>query len=301
MSYNFINCLNSEFRSVVESYISFEKLLLEHTLLKYYVMFLPKDKRREAIEYAISNKPNIQKHLPIEKSDQYYLRYCPMCVEEDRANYGEAYFHINHSLSNIHVCAKHCCELIDTKVVNTKKKSDTGFVALEELIEDMVIVKHEESNINIRVAKYIDELLNSDIGSDVLIGDFLTGRLSDEYFMSKRGEQRNINKLWVDLTKYFSGLNSYDVSKSCLSKLFRNDYLNVYYVVLLAMFENISVKDIGNRKEEKKREELFDEEVRQLYKVHKSYVAVGKIVGVNKEVVRQIIIGAYDKHKKCSK
>lgn len=154
--YNFINVLNTDFIKALEECIPYEKLLLEHTLFAYYARFLPKERRIAAYEYAMKNEPFIHKYLPIPNEKQnYYLRYCPKCVEEDRRRYGECYFHIPHLIPSVHLCPLHGCELVDTAIQNTKQRNRI-LMPLEQIISENGIAQaaeYEADNINLRVAE----------------------------------------------------------------------------------------------------------------------------------------------------
>ena len=47
-NFNFINVLKEEFKNELYKYISPQELLLNHTLCKHYLRFLPRKKKEEA-------------------------------------------------------------------------------------------------------------------------------------------------------------------------------------------------------------------------------------------------------------
>lgn len=303
--YNFINALNDGFRNTIERYIPYEKLLLEHTLFAYYARFLPKERRKAAYEYAMKNEPFIHKYLPIPNDKQnYYLRYCPKCVEEDRKRYGECYFHIQHLIPSVHVCPFHNCELVDTAIPNSKQRNAI-LMPLEQLIFENRIeqtAEYETDNINIRVAEYINDLLRLpfNLDTDVLVGDYLTVKLKDIY-ASPRGEQRNLVEINRDMAEYFNGLKFYDITKQRLAYIFRNNYFNPYDISLIAMFEGIIPKDLcAYSGYTEPKHIMFDRQVRELRQQGKSYAVIADIMNVNHEVIRQILLGTYDKPKSNS-
>ncbi|MCR5350561.1 MAG: TniQ family protein, partial [Acholeplasmatales bacterium] len=116
VNYEFINELNPSFKELLLSHISYEELLLNHTLFKYHIRFLDNDKKKDAYDYAMTNKSLLFHKLPVPLNKNYYLRYCPLCVKEDRVEYGESYYHIEHLFPFINICPNHCCRLIDTKI-----------------------------------------------------------------------------------------------------------------------------------------------------------------------------------------
>ncbi|MBZ0301634.1 MAG: TnsD family transposase [Anaerolineae bacterium] len=62
-----------------------------------------------------------------------YLRFCPVCVQEDRMIYGETYWHRVHHILGIHACAKHAVWLEDSPV---HARGTDGFQAAEPVIDE---------------------------------------------------------------------------------------------------------------------------------------------------------------------
>lgn len=300
--YNFVNALDKDFRNTLERHISLERLVIEHSLFGYYARFLPQERRLRAFNHAMNNEPFIHKFLPIPTAKKdYYLRYCPVCIEADREQYGESYFHIQHQIPSVHVCALHNCKLVDTAISNTKQRSCI-MMPLEQIIAENGIgetVECESDNINIRVAKYINEVLHQqfNFNAETLISDYLTVKLKEPY-VSPRGEQRNLVELNRDMAIYFDGLTAYDITKQRLAYIFRNNYFNPYDILLVAMFEGITPKDLCSYKGyTEPKHIIFDRKVRELKEQGKGVCEIGKIMGVNHEVVRKVLSGAYDRNK----
>ena len=56
----------------------------------------------------------------IDRNSQHqakFLKFCPLCLEEDRNKYGEAYWHRHHQIPGILVCLKHEIALLDSQVL----------------------------------------------------------------------------------------------------------------------------------------------------------------------------------------
>ncbi len=299
--YNFINPLNKEFRDMLERFIPYKELLLEHTLFTYYARFLPKEKRIRAYEYALTNEALLRQYLPItQRKNEHYLSYCPKCVEEDREKYGECYFHIQHLIPSVHVCPLHNCELIDTVLPNRGRCAT--LIPLEQIISTYGLdkaVEYEEEDVNIIVAKYINEVihqpLNLDI--DIPISDYLTVKLRDRY-VSIRGERRNLVELNRDMAVYFDGLKFYDITKQRLSYIFKNEYFTPYDILLVAKFENIIPQDLCSYSGYIEPKHItFDRKVRALSQQGKNTYEIGEIMNVCHQVVREVLMGKYDKPK----
>lgn len=300
VNYNFVNLLDKEFLRTLEKYISLEEIFCNHTLFPYYVRFLPKEKRCQAMTTALSNRKCLshrQLPIPTNKSE-YYLRYCPLCVKEDRQKYGECYFHVEHQIPELGCCPHHKIRLINTKKENSRSHDSTLW-PLEELIESTRIKKVSDKEIEI--SRYVCESLSQkiDFYNDDQIGSYLVERLNDKYF-SPRGEQKDLNKIMSDLKEFYRGFRGFNITKGRLATIYRNEYINVFDIYLIALFEGISTEDLSKFKQAKKtRYELFDDKVRELKRLGKTQAQIASILKVNHEVIRQILLGTYDKEK-CS-
>ena len=105
--------------------ISLKELVLDHTQFKFYAAFLPPDKRKEALNYAVSNNKCFGRKIPVPAQKPItYLKYCPICVKEEREKYGECYFHVEQNIPYVDVCHQHKCKLINTSVINVKSNNE---------------------------------------------------------------------------------------------------------------------------------------------------------------------------------
>ena len=80
----------------------------EHSLVNYFRAFLPQD-----LVWEKAKEPN-QVVRGGESTHVARWRWCPMCVGENEAHYGLAYFHRNHQLAGVFYCHKHDEALIDS-------------------------------------------------------------------------------------------------------------------------------------------------------------------------------------------
>ena len=299
--YNFINILNEPFKETLARSNSFDELVLEHTLFKYYSRFMDKGKRKKAYLRAINNEPNLSRYLtiPLRTKDQY-IRYCPMCVEEDRRKYGESYFHINHQIYELSVCTDHPCKLIETNIKDNGSQV-CRFEPLEMIVDEISQPQLvEEDDIDWAVAKYVGELnnLGIDFEQEIRIGDYLTSRLKNRY-LSTRGEQKDLSQIEIDMKEFYKGLEIYDITKRRLATIYRNEFINVYDIVLIALFEGISPNELATLRGYREPKHIgFDREVRTLYSEGCNYQQISMELNCNKEVVRKIILGVYNRETK---
>jgi hypothetical protein len=95
-------------------------LIDNHTLLPFYGLFLPADRLlmvREAMRKSnavgIHHWAGINRNA-VKRPD--WLRFCPLCVSEDKENFGECYWHCGHQLPGIYVCVTHQIILEESNV-----------------------------------------------------------------------------------------------------------------------------------------------------------------------------------------
>jgi len=296
----FLNVFSREFKELLEEKIGLDKLILNHTLFKHYTRFLPLEKRREVLKKAISNQLFLIHDLPISRNtNTNVLRYCPECVKEDRLKYGESYIHTTHTIPHIYVCPRHCCELIEVEFVKSKITNRT-YLPLEQVINNMETVMCDQTDINVKLSQYISEVFNSplDLEKNLIIGNFLSNKLEEKY-ISPRGEQRNISCLYEDITVFYSGLHEFNLTKNKLSYIYRNLTTTPYEILLVSMFQGIQPNTLSSYEgDSAPRYITFDNRVRELHNSGMSINKIGKVLNVNHEVVRQILIGTYEKPKK---
>lgn len=96
-------------------------LVTNHTMYNYYTAFQSDAMKSRAINYINNGgKPGaIHMFLGIAAStikNWHYLRFCSSCVQQDREQYGEAYWHMSHQLPKVFYCHLHQELFHDSKV-----------------------------------------------------------------------------------------------------------------------------------------------------------------------------------------
>lgn len=101
-------------------YLSIKDIILRHTLYPYYARFFSTQRKRSTYAYAFNGNADTVHRMGISQSNgnhYFVLRYCPVCYQEDLAQYGEPYWHRSHQLPDMQLCVKHRCWLVDTDAV----------------------------------------------------------------------------------------------------------------------------------------------------------------------------------------
>lgn len=97
--------------------ISYEKLILEHTLFPYLTAFFRKkdiDKLRAAMEKGIPEYCSLGVIDAINR--RQHLMFCPKCFSEELQGKGEAYWHRLHQTPGVFACPTHRIALLETPV-----------------------------------------------------------------------------------------------------------------------------------------------------------------------------------------
>ena len=293
IDFNFINLFNKDFKKLIKETIGFEELLLNHTLFKYYSRFIDFKEREETYKLGSKNKELISKRLHIlSNKKNYYLRYCPYCVKEDRIKYGECYFHIEHQIYDLNRCPIHNVKLVDTKIPNDKD-SDISFFTLEQLepIEDGNILKND---INYLITKYIYDVFNSplEINNDVVISDYLSSKLNRSQCVDNACTKKNILKLTKEISLFYKDLNHKPFSYYYVCDIYRGAKISPYDVLLIAYYHNISSDEISHLRLPK--ENIRRPIMRRVYDLYNqgySVSQISRLVSRKEKQVKRIVDG----------
>ena len=110
-SKEFIGHLNADAQKQIEKCYPIKDLILEHTMFPQYARFISLPQKEKAMyhfEFDFCDAHHLFAILPRTDADGF-LRYCPLCVGEDRQKYGETYWHRTHQIRNMQICSKHKC------------------------------------------------------------------------------------------------------------------------------------------------------------------------------------------------
>jgi hypothetical protein len=92
-----------------------EHWLYDHTLFPYFSPFVNLGFRDALLRFMVGSLETTPKHIRAQACHYDYLRYCIDCVQEDRAIYGEAYWHRVHQICT--VCPHHLLPIQNSSVV----------------------------------------------------------------------------------------------------------------------------------------------------------------------------------------
>ena len=123
-NFEYFPALKEDVVSKLTANLSFEKIILQHTMFPYHCRFLPKERKEQAINSLISMDSSYHDLILFPKRKTTpTMRYCPLCVVEDRKNRGETYWHRIHQVLELTICPTHHCYLIKTDLTISGKTS----------------------------------------------------------------------------------------------------------------------------------------------------------------------------------
>ena len=305
----FVNQYTSATLQMITQNIPIEQMIEKHTMFSYYGRFLPKERRNKAFKALVHMQGNYHNLLPMPKRKNgadRFLRYCPLCVENDRKQYGETYWHRLHQLHGIKICPIHGCYLNDSAVMISGKTSPTLISAETAIPEKKNTPLLCENEIERKIAEYSAEIFQSelDLQSDIAIGQFLHSRLENTPYRSIRGEQRNIALLHTDFIEYYKNLSdNWFTELWQIQKVLTDDRVNFYEICLLALFLNIPAAELIKMKlPELTQEQRFDEQIFKLHEQGVKYPEIARRLNASYNTVKAIGEGKYGKlHKQPTK
>ncbi|MGH4118243.1 TnsD family Tn7-like transposition protein [Clostridium sp.] len=145
-----------------------EYLIKNHTILPYYIPFLPIKRREEIIkEIKYGNGSGIYHKIGIIAGGicrREGIYYCPICAQNEIKIQGEAYIHREHQLQGIYLCA-HNGELLRKYKIVKNDVSRLEFIRFDKELRDL---RSESKNIKhyekmLKLARDAYYLLENDL------------------------------------------------------------------------------------------------------------------------------------------
>lgn len=115
--------------------LTVDKVIDEHTLFPFYQPFLPAG-RAERLRALMRGRgggsvygcAGIRGYLrPVPK----FLRFCYQCLQDDRQQYGQGYWHRLHQVPGVHVCLRHHAPLQDSPVLMYHRAPEQRYISAE--------------------------------------------------------------------------------------------------------------------------------------------------------------------------
>ena len=290
---NFLNMFTPDALRMITRDTTMEDVMMKHTMFPYYGRFLPLERRQRAFQALVSMQGNYHNLLPVptrKGNSDRCLRYCPMCAEQDRQEYGETYWHRTHQMIGLAACPVHGCHLIDSNIVISGKMPPM-LKSAEEVIPPSGVTTMA-CEIERCLAVYMGAVFRADVDmqSDVAAGQFLHSCMANTKYRSTRGEQRNAKLLHTNFTEFYRELSgNWFTELWQIQKVLTNDRINFYEVCMLAMFLGVPAAELVKMElPEKSQQQLFDEEVYRLHDEGLKYPEIAERLNASYNIVKAI-------------
>lgn len=246
-SIEFIGHLNADFEALVKQVYHIEELILNNTMYPQYARFIPLKEKIGAMNH-LSNDYCDPHHLfcilPRTEGD-LYLKYCPLCVQEDRDKYGEAYWHRQHQIRNMLVCPKHNCYLEKTDVIAKSEKVFTLSSAEEHT--PLISPRKATNSHLIECSQYMAAVFASpmDFTTDTPISSIFYYALQGSKYMPNSTKARHTQMFAEDLKAYYCKMGLTEVASIYqIQRTLLGDRFDFSVVCQIAYFLGISVSEI---------------------------------------------------------
>lgn len=173
-----------------------------------YAHFVSLEQRKTALFRLAHDFCDIQQLfavLPRNEGEQY-LRFCPLCVNEDRETYGETYWHRKHQIRNMGICTKHRCRLMES-VVPAKSEQSYTFFPAENHVDDGKII-WEDDKVRIAFAEYLETVFDApvDFDNDILVSSILYDGMGRTKYLKPSGRSRYTKRLADDMNEFYKNM-----------------------------------------------------------------------------------------------
>lgn len=241
-SFEFLNPFTQDALSWMTKTISFELIIQEHTMVPFYAHFLPIEKKKYAFEALLHQEGNPNNYLGIKKAGKRCFRYCPLCAEEDRIQYGETFWHRSHQIQKIQVCYQHGCYLIETNLPISSRQSpalyDAEYIVPDNSVSEACLSIEQDLACYVYSALSLPvRFVNADYGS------FLHYHL-DKKYINHRGIARDFSALYADFSEYFKNLNVPEPWQ--IQKIFSGYLKDPFFICQIAFWEGVAPEVLIN-------------------------------------------------------
>ena len=294
-SIEFIIPLTNGAKAAIERYMPYERFLEKHTMFPYYARFIPLERRLSAWELIQTGDRRFADALYITKNrgvQRTHLRYCPICAQLDRGQYGETYWHRHHQLPWISACPEHYCRLINSPVSLVGPGSGFRLISAEEVVPHDAFIDTGVSDLEGVVARFVSSVFDADMNlqSDIPVGKFIRSRLEGTKYTSLRGEQVFARLLFRDAQQFYghslpNTLSAwFHIQKICCAQNF-----HAYDICLLALFLGITTNDLLSMQlPEQTLQQRFDAQLRDLRAQGLTQRQVAAAMGVSLHAIKSV-------------
>lgn len=287
----FVKQLRPEIVTLLTRKIKLEELLEKHTMYPYYGRFLDAERRNKAFNALLEMRGDFSKlfRVPrVKEGESRVLKYCPLCAKEDRAKYGETYWHRAHQVRELNICPIHSCYLQDSSI-SLDSRIIVKLVSAEEMVPLETEVLFCDNIKEIKLANYMIKVLEAPLNRDnnYEVSTFLHAKMQGTSYLSARGERVYSHRLWEGMQRYYKGVSGIEcLTVQQVQSILIGRRMVYKDICMLAMFLNISAHELAEMKTPKKTpEQQFDEKVKEMLADGKGISQIAREMGVGTSII----------------
>lgn len=245
-SKEFLGHLNTEMSVAIQQNYPIDSLILDNTMFPQYARFIPLKRKKEAlyrIGHYFCDAHHLFSVLPRDEED----KYCPICVYEDRQQYGEAYWHRVHQIRNMQICTKHNCRLVNSSVVAKSEQTFTLCSAESYVVTQNTII--ETDQLKNSFAKYMSDVFNApmDFENDIPISAVLYHGMQGTKYIKSTGKTRYTKQLAEDMKAYYTRLNLGSIASMYqIQRVLLGDHFDFSVICQIAFYLSMGVESLTN-------------------------------------------------------
>lgn len=248
-SIEFLGHLKPSTEQLLHKLFDMNDLIINHTMFPQYARFIPLYQKKKAL-YHISSDFRDVHHLfaiPPRTQEDSNLKYCPICAEEDRNTYGEAYWHREHQIRNMSICSKHKCLLVRSNVPAKNTQAFTLHPA--ELCVELQKPKYTNNTSQMDFCEYMAGVFKTPINfeRDVPTNAILYDKLRKTKYLIETNKARYTRHFIIELQNYYQNIYPNDIISAVqIQRALSGDTLSFSVICQIAFFLNISIDELTN-------------------------------------------------------
>lgn len=249
-SKEFLGHINPHMMAAIQQMHSISDVILCHTMYPQYARFIPLEDKKKAlyhIGFDFCDVHHLFAILPRCESD-LYLKYCPLCADEDRRQYGETYWHRVHQIRNMQICTKHNCRLVNS-AVTAKSEQTFTLCPAESYIADQKPIM-ETDPLKIAFSKYMVDVFNAPIDFEkvIPISAVLYHGMRSTQYLKSTGKTRYTKQFAEDIQAYYTRLDICDIaSMSQIQRvLLGGDRFDFSVICQIAFYLGMDIETLTN-------------------------------------------------------
>ena len=172
---SFIGDINDNFYNSIKNKKDYKDIILGNTLLPFYIFFKKTSFKKNVYKKMYNRNTKVEGDLRVGSKYNIKLKYCPLCVKEDKNKYGVSYWHRIHQIPIIDVCPLHFCNLVQVDLSISRNRA-YQLVPLETISNKKIEVK-SSSDLTAKISSYTNSIIRYFCFEDINVSNILKKKI----------------------------------------------------------------------------------------------------------------------------